>query len=83
MLAFAETLREHQKAQLPDGSTVLERSVMQHNMLSASKLYNNINIQVGEGGAGGRAASLLAPLQPCRRAGGRASDAAAGHASRT
>ncbi|KAJ9522666.1 hypothetical protein QJQ45_019743, partial [Haematococcus lacustris] len=42
--AFSQTLRPHQMAQLPDGSTVLERAVMQHNLLSASKLYNNISI---------------------------------------
>ena len=34
-------------AQLPDGSTVLDRAVMQHNLLSASKLYNNITFLVG------------------------------------
>lgn len=46
--SFALTLKPHQMAQLADGSTVLERSVMQHNLLSASKLYNNISIQVGD-----------------------------------
>ncbi|KAF5830942.1 hypothetical protein DUNSADRAFT_13825 [Dunaliella salina] len=40
--AFSRGLRPHQVAQLPDGSTVLDRAVMQHNLLSASKLYNNI-----------------------------------------
>ncbi|KAK3234883.1 hypothetical protein CYMTET_54889 [Cymbomonas tetramitiformis] len=40
--AFAETLKEHQKAKLSDGSTVLDRAVTEHNLLSASKLYNNI-----------------------------------------
>ncbi len=44
--SFAKSLKPHQMAQLPDGSTVLERSVMQHNLLSASKLYNNISIHV-------------------------------------
>lgn len=38
-------------AKLPDGSTILDRAVMQHNLLSASKLYNNIYI--------GELASLL------------------------
>ena len=47
--AFSETLAEHQKARLPDGSTVLERSVMEHNLEAASKLYSNI--YVGELGA--------------------------------
>lgn len=34
---------------LADGSTVLERAVIEHNLLSASKLYNNITF--GELGA--------------------------------
>lgn len=42
---FASTLKSHQLAKLPDGSTVLDRAVMQHNLLSASKLYNNIYIE--------------------------------------
>lgn len=40
---FAEMLQEHQKAITPDGSTILERAVIEHSMLSASKLYNNIS----------------------------------------
>lgn len=44
--AFAATLKEHQMALLPDGSTVLSKAVMQHNLLSASKLYNNITVEV-------------------------------------
>eukprot|EP01132_Coremiostelium_polycephalum_P002263 gene2263-2786_t len=39
---FAENLRPHQMALLSDGSTVLDRAVIEHNLLSASKLYNNI-----------------------------------------
>lgn len=39
---FAKTLRPHQMAMTSDGSNVLERAVMEHNLLSASKLYNNI-----------------------------------------
>ncbi|WIA32078.1 hypothetical protein OEZ86_002929 [Tetradesmus obliquus] len=42
--AFAATLKQHQMATLPDGSTVLSKAVMQHNLLSASKLYNNISV---------------------------------------
>lgn len=45
-------LKPHQMALLPDGSTVLGRAVMQHNLLSASKLYNNIRIEVGGGSLG-------------------------------
>jgi len=39
---FEEQLVEHQKAKTADGSTILERAVIEHNLLSASKLYNNI-----------------------------------------
>ena len=42
--AFAETLAPHQVAILPDGATVLERSVMEHNLEAASKLYSNVYI---------------------------------------
>ncbi|GMH43249.1 hypothetical protein BSKO_11171 [Bryopsis sp. KO-2023] len=42
---FASTLKTHQLAKLPDDSTILDRAVMQHNLLSASKLYNNIYIE--------------------------------------
>ena len=41
--AFASTLAVHQKAQLEDGSTVLDRAVTEHNMLAVSKLYRNIS----------------------------------------
>jgi len=40
---FAKELKPHQMAVLSDGSTVLERAVVEHNILSASKLYNNIS----------------------------------------
>jgi len=39
---FAKELKPHQMAILSDGSTVLDRAVIEHNLLSASKLYNNI-----------------------------------------
>jgi len=39
---FAKELKPHQTAILADGSTVLDRAVVEHNLLSASKLYNNI-----------------------------------------
>ena len=39
---FSKSLREHQKAITPDGSTVLEKAVVEHNLLAASRLYNNI-----------------------------------------
>ncbi|TVU48064.1 hypothetical protein EJB05_07686 [Eragrostis curvula] len=43
--AFAEELRPHQKALLPDRSTVLDRAMIEHNLLSASKLYTNISFE--------------------------------------
>lgn len=46
---FAKTLKAHQLALLPDGTTVLSRAVIEHNLLSASKLYDNIGItELGE-----------------------------------
>ncbi|KAK1268009.1 COP9 signalosome complex subunit 4 [Acorus gramineus] len=41
--AFAEELKGHQKALLPDNFTVLDRAMIEHNLLSASKLYTNIS----------------------------------------
>lgn len=38
--AFARGLQEHQLAALPDGTTVLERAVAEHNLLGASKVYS-------------------------------------------
>jgi len=35
-------LQPHQKAYTTDGSSILERAVTEHNLLAASKLYNNI-----------------------------------------
>lgn len=40
---FENGLEEHQKAMTADGSTILERAVIEHNLLAASKLYNNIS----------------------------------------
>jgi COP9 signalosome complex subunit 4 len=40
---FANMLQAHQKAITSDGSTILDRAVIEHNLLSASKLYNNIS----------------------------------------
>lgn len=39
---FSQMLKPHQMALLGDGSTVLDRAVIEHNLLSAGKLYNNI-----------------------------------------
>jgi COP9 signalosome complex subunit 4 len=43
--AFSTTLRPHQLATLPDGSTVLDRSVTEHNLEAASKLYSAIRVE--------------------------------------
>lgn len=40
---FAKELKEHQMAITSDGTTVLDRAVIEHNLLSASKLYHNIS----------------------------------------
>ncbi|KAK9836339.1 hypothetical protein WJX81_006781 [Elliptochloris bilobata] len=40
--AFAQGLRPHQKAVTADGSTVLERAVVEHNLAAAGRLYLNI-----------------------------------------
>jgi len=40
--AFAATLAPHQLAQTADGSTVLRKAVVEHNLLAASCLYDNI-----------------------------------------
>jgi COP9 signalosome complex subunit 4 len=47
--AFAAKLQDHQKAQTADGSTVLEKAILEHNLLGASRLYSNIGFdQLGE-----------------------------------
>lgn len=45
LLEFAGMLQSHQKAVTSDGSTILDRAVIEHNLLSASKLYNNISFE--------------------------------------
>lgn len=44
---FEALLQPHQKAHTTDGlgSTILDRAVIEHNLLSASKLYNNITFE--------------------------------------
>jgi len=41
---FEETLMPHQKATLGDGQTVLERAMLQHNVLAASRVYKNMRL---------------------------------------
>jgi COP9 signalosome complex subunit 4 len=40
--AFGKQLKPHQMASLPDGTTVLEAAVIEHNLAAAARLYNNI-----------------------------------------
>lgn len=42
LLSFLTSLLLQQKAILPDNVTVLDRAMIEHNLLSASKLYTNI-----------------------------------------
>lgn len=42
---FSASLKEHQKATLADGSTVMDQALMLHNLLSASRLYTNISFE--------------------------------------
>ena len=39
---FESILQDHQKASTSDGSTLIDRAVIEHNLLAVSKLYNNI-----------------------------------------
>ena len=48
MQKFEDSLLPHQKATGADGSTVLERAVLQHNVLAASRVYKNMRlVQLG------------------------------------
>ncbi|KOS16653.1 COP9 signalosome complex subunit 4 [Escovopsis weberi] len=42
---FAERLQPHQLATTADGSTVLDKAVVEHNLLGASRLYDNIRFR--------------------------------------
>lgn len=42
---FEALMQTHQKASTQDGTTILDRAVFEHNLLSASKLYNNITFE--------------------------------------
>ncbi|KAI9886302.1 MAG: hypothetical protein M1823_001911 [Watsoniomyces obsoletus] len=43
--SFANTLKEHHLAKTADGSTVLERAVTEHNLVGASKVYEDIRFE--------------------------------------
>lgn len=42
---FATLIKPHQQAITSDGTTVLERAIIEHNLLSASKLYRSITFK--------------------------------------
>lgn len=42
---FEQTLQGHQKALLGSGFTVLEKAIIEHNMVAISKIYNNITFE--------------------------------------
>lgn len=44
--AFSKELSPHQKAVTADGSTVLSKAVLEHNLLAVSRLYSNIHTDV-------------------------------------
>lgn len=43
--SFEQALLPHQKATMADGQTVLERAVLQHNVLAASRVYKNMRLK--------------------------------------
>ncbi|KAK3050113.1 hypothetical protein LTR09_008768 [Extremus antarcticus] len=43
--AFAAGLQDHQLAKTSDGSTVLDKAVLEHNLVAASRLYQNIPLE--------------------------------------
>jgi COP9 signalosome complex subunit 4 len=43
--AFAANLKDHQLAKTSDGSTVLDKAVLEHNLLAVSRIYANISFQ--------------------------------------
>ncbi|CAM9827731.1 unnamed protein product, partial [Chrysoparadoxa australica] len=43
--AFEATLMTHQKATMGDGLTILERAVVEHNMVAAARVYENVRFE--------------------------------------
>ena len=41
---FEASLQPHQKAVMGDGLTIMERGVMEHNMIAVSKIYQSIYV---------------------------------------
>ena len=42
LVKFEGSLQEHQKARMGDGLTIMERGVVEHNMIAVSKIYKTI-----------------------------------------
>ena len=42
LVKFEASLQEHQKARMGDGLTIMERGVVEHNMIAVSKIYKTI-----------------------------------------
>jgi len=45
VVLFEEQLAEHQKAKLPDGMSIVDAAVMEHNVMAVSSLYNSITLE--------------------------------------
>lgn len=71
--AFASGLQVHQKAKTSDGSTVLDKAILEHNLLAVSRLYQNISISslgVLLGTDAERAEAYAAGMMESQRLGG-------------
>lgn len=43
LIQFEESLGDHQKALMSDGLTIMERALIEHNMVAAGQLYSTIH----------------------------------------
>lgn len=46
MASFEASLEAHQKAKMADGMTIVQRVVMEHNLLAVQRVYDSIRIQM-------------------------------------
>ena len=44
MTLFEKELKEHQQEKLPNGMSILEVAVMEHNLLAISNIYQSIKV---------------------------------------
>ena len=42
LVAFEQSLADHQKAVMGDGLTIVQRAIIEHNMVAVGKLYDSI-----------------------------------------